>query len=327
MSGLEVVGLVLAILPLLVSAAEHYDDCIRPILRYRKLVIEVQIFQRKLEVQKAIFINQCRILLESVVEHDDAVRMLASRSNDPCWQNSSLEKQLLEQLGDSTEACVTSIELIREKLQVIRKESQSLQDVVDLDKDVKQRLMKKVRACLSKSPLDKYIKALRNLNDDFIKLSNQVSFASNPVTKSHQHVSAKLNSKGISRYKMGREASAKVYEALVRACTKHSEHLALFRIEPIYDSAEATDSNQIKFRIAFSRAPLLGLANNTNISELDEPIWFMIDTVVHEATGIYSVKQNDGKYVSQRCSHIDYTFAFTLQHQILTALKASTISK
>ncbi len=197
MSGIEVVGVTLAILPLLVSTAEHYDDCIRPILRYRKLVSEVDGFRRRLEVQKAIFINQCRFLLESVIEHDDAVRMLAARSCDPSWRDRTLEYQLLDRFGDAKEACVTSIELITEKLRSIEKESQVLRDAVDRDKDVKYRWMKKIRVCLTKSPLEGYIKALRSLNDDFAKLSNQIRFTDKGLSKNRPNAPAKLFDNGV----------------------------------------------------------------------------------------------------------------------------------
>ena len=304
MSGLEVVSLTLAILPLLVSTAEHYDDCIRPILRYRKLVSEVQAFKRRLDVQKAIFVNQCRIILESVIEHDDAVRMLAARSSDPSWRDRNLENELLDRFGDAKEACVTSIELITEKLRSIQEESQDLQDTVDRDKDVKHRLMKKIRICLSKSPLEGYIKALRSLNDDFAKLSNQIRFTDEIMAKYGQDTPAKLQDNSVSRYRMIRKASAKVYEALVRACTKHSEHLALLCIEPIYDSVKATNNNHIKFRIAFSRIPLTGRANDTSDSEQDEPMWFMIDTLWDDDVGSKSVKQSHEKYVTSAASQL-----------------------
>lgn len=173
MSGIEVTGLALAILPLLVSAAEHYGDCMKPILRYRKIVKEIQLFRRKLEVQKAIFKNQCRMVLEGAIEHDAAVRMLAVGSDDPLWRSNDLEMQLDEQLGNSKGPCVTSIELISEKLQEIERESAGLQTMIDTGRNLKRRLAKKILFCLSQSPLERYIASLRDWNDDFMKISNQ----------------------------------------------------------------------------------------------------------------------------------------------------------
>ncbi len=96
---------------------------------------------------------------------------------------------------------------------------------------------------------------------------------------------------------MVREASTKVYEALLRACTKHSEHLALLCIEPIYESIKPPNSNQIKFRIAFSRFPLTGIANETSVSDQDEPMWFMIDSLRDESIGASLAESINDKYV------------------------------
>lgn len=97
MSGVEIaVGLALGVLPLLISAAEHYDDCLRPFIRYKNFVKEADRFQNLLAIQKVIFKNQCRILLEEIIEHDVASSMLndPSGANHPSWSDIELEKQL-----------------------------------------------------------------------------------------------------------------------------------------------------------------------------------------------------------------------------------------
>jgi hypothetical protein len=42
MSGFEVLGVVLGLLPLLISAGEHYEDVYQPFLRYRHFSKEVE---------------------------------------------------------------------------------------------------------------------------------------------------------------------------------------------------------------------------------------------------------------------------------------------
>lgn len=291
MSGAEVVGFTLALLPLLISAAEHYDDCIRPILRYRKIVEEVHLFQRNLKVQRTIFRNQCRILLESVIEHDAAIRMLGVGSNDPSWGDVDLEEQLTEQLGASKEACATSIELINERLQSIGKESRDLQAVADPKQAVKHRLAKKIRFSISESRLDEYITSLRALNDDFTKLSNQTKQGAAYQTRLPKTQSRPYH-KEISKYKAVGEASEKVYKALGKACTKHSEHLAHFCINPVSDLPETISTAQIHFRVAFTRLPLAG-ADGIPASDHDEPMWFMIDTVTSDSTVTRPVEDCD----------------------------------
>ncbi|KAL8723600.1 MAG: hypothetical protein Q9225_000142 [Loekoesia sp. 1 TL-2023] len=302
MSGAEVAGIAIALLPILISAAEHYNDCIKPILRYRKVAKDVQLFQRSLEVHKTIFRNQCRILLEGVVDHDDTLRMLEVGSLDPSWRNTGLEARLAKQFGSSKEACVTSIELINEKLQSIAEESRRLQDIVDTEKEVKHRLVKKILFCLSKSPLEKYISSLRDLNDDFIKISNQVTKA-DALRVHRDDPPPKIHDKAISKYTAVREASEKVYQALSRACTKHSEHLALFCFNPMWDTYDTNSSLEVKFRIAITRIPLAAAAY-AQVSDQAEPIWFMIDTVSAGAVVFHSANsQAEGKINGEPSFH------------------------
>ena len=126
MSGVEVV---LGILPLLVSAAEHWDDCLRPFKRYRRFAAEVDRFRQHLNVQHTIFRNQCRILLENVTEDDTAVQMLAQWRH-PLWSDSETESQLSKRLAESKDACVEVIELITGILEDVLEESQDLESIV-----------------------------------------------------------------------------------------------------------------------------------------------------------------------------------------------------
>lgn len=127
MSGAE---LALALLPILISAVGHYNDCFRPFTRYRKFASELDRFQQLLKIQKAIFRNQCRILLENAVSQDVASQMLAERDH-LSWRDVETEKLLMEQLGSSREACIAVIELIDKRLCGIEKESRGFGTIVD----------------------------------------------------------------------------------------------------------------------------------------------------------------------------------------------------
>ena len=105
----EAAGLALAVLPLLISAAENYEQCLRPIYRFVHFTSEVSRFQRKLRIQKTIFQNQCRILLEDIVDHDVAVSMLQNMEH-PNWQDPDIEGAVSRQLEASRDACVTVVD-------------------------------------------------------------------------------------------------------------------------------------------------------------------------------------------------------------------------
>ena len=128
----EAAGLALAVLPLLISAAEHYEDCLRPLRRFLHFASEVDRFQRKLQIQKTIFRNQCRILLEGVVDHDVAVRMLLDGEH-PCWRDPDVEECISNQLEASKDACLSIIDDIRFVLENLENWSLNLSETIQED--------------------------------------------------------------------------------------------------------------------------------------------------------------------------------------------------
>lgn len=123
-------GLALGVFPLLISAVEHYDDCLRPFLRYKNFAKEADRFRDLLRIQKSIFKNQCRILLEEIVDHDVASSMLDGAAH-PSRSDLELEKQLCQLLGDSRDACTTTVEMIGERLRDIEGENRDLESTIE----------------------------------------------------------------------------------------------------------------------------------------------------------------------------------------------------
>ena len=118
MSGIEAAGLALTILPLMLSAAKGYDNVLGPFLRYKRFAKQAKRYSKELDVQRTIFRNECRNLLEEVIEHDAASGMLELLTKET-WSDCQLNDRLLEQLGDSKQACIKIVELIEDRLQDI----------------------------------------------------------------------------------------------------------------------------------------------------------------------------------------------------------------
>ena len=135
MSGAEVS---LAIVPLLISAAEHWHSCVKPFKRFRKFSTEVDCFQERLKVQHTIFRNQCRILLENVIQDDDAPKQMLTEPGHPSWADPELERHLNCHLAESKDACLTIIRLMCERLQNVNQESHDLGEIVAQDKQVQE---------------------------------------------------------------------------------------------------------------------------------------------------------------------------------------------
>jgi hypothetical protein len=123
MSGVEAVGLVLGILPLVISAAEHYEDAFKPFKRYLKYAPALQNYRELLATQRSIFRNECQWLLAAITDSQMARGML-KESRHPSWVDSELDERFSRQLGDSGSACKTIIDLIREKLKEVEEEAE-----------------------------------------------------------------------------------------------------------------------------------------------------------------------------------------------------------
>ena len=125
----EVVGIVLGVLPLLISAVEHYEDCWRLFVRYRKFDSKLDAFQQKLKTQKVVFHNELRILLETIFERDIANRMLED-SLHVNWSRVDIEEQLSLQLDSSRDACISIVTQIGEQLKIVEDDSKGFEFII-----------------------------------------------------------------------------------------------------------------------------------------------------------------------------------------------------
>ena len=134
MSGFEGAGIALAVLPLLISAAKHYDSALTPFARYKRFAKEAKTYSKELGIQRTIFRNECRNLLEdtAAVNHDSVDALLTSLSSDE-WSSKEFDAQLDTQLGESKRAVLDAIQLIEEELQGIDKEN--LRFTTELDEE------------------------------------------------------------------------------------------------------------------------------------------------------------------------------------------------
>ena len=132
MSGVEIVGLVL---PLLLSAVENWDACIRPFVRYRKFEREAKDYHEGIEIQRTIFRNECRFMLEGVIEHDAVSGMLESPAHKD-WRSHLVGGKLNQLLGDSVQGCLSIIRTINQKLEDILEDSHEFSLIMDKERKV-----------------------------------------------------------------------------------------------------------------------------------------------------------------------------------------------
>ena len=123
---------------------------------------------------------------------------------------------------------------------------------------------------MTKTRFDDHIAALRLLNDDFRILSGQTRDLAKPIALTQ-------STRDIEKFRDIQEASRQVYDALGKACTKHTEHFAHFCIEAKYASSREASAPQVKFSMALTHLTLTGSATH------GDPLWFVIESIIVNA--------------------------------------------
>ncbi|KAK5701315.1 hypothetical protein LTR17_022687 [Elasticomyces elasticus] len=120
MSGLEVVGLLLGVFPLIISAMEHYEDVKGPTVIWRYIrrthkrdygkVKDCQ-FAFGLQLEKLLF----PLLADDVVDEAQYEQLLAEAGSDN-WKQSHVETALSDRLGDRCERYLEVLEELKEAM-------------------------------------------------------------------------------------------------------------------------------------------------------------------------------------------------------------------
>ena len=132
MSGFEVAGL---ILPLLLTAFEHWDTCTRPFARYKRFEREARDYADSIEIERTIFRNECRYLLGNIVEQETVSGMLESLAHSD-WQSEHVDGELARYLGDSLSGCLSIVKSINQQLREVGEDNRELIDILHKEHEV-----------------------------------------------------------------------------------------------------------------------------------------------------------------------------------------------
>ena len=143
------------------------------------------------------------------------------------------------------------------------------------DRAWKREIGERLRFSFSEKRLQKGLSKLESLNNSLVTLSQQtkrsISSTENAVKPRSDEAKAK-----IQRYQAVGKVSRQVYNALSRACTKHTEHLAHFGVEVEKVEFKGDMFAQAKFNIAYTHHVLKSIATDS------EPICFLMDSIIDE---------------------------------------------
>jgi hypothetical protein len=155
-----------------------------------------------------------------------------------------------------------------------------------LDKAWSSRLGKKLKFSLSESELEKTLEELRKLNQDFRTLAAETTKLDDTHQVSPSYCSPPRTYKAVQDYRLVRKASAKLHQALERACQMHEEHSAHFRLESQHITIERQGFPLVRFNMAFAHC-------STGAPTTLEPVWIAVDSTFYELSLGFPQKSSD----------------------------------
>ena len=126
MSGLEAVGLLLGIIPLIIEAFDHCERTYDAFSTYQKYPKEIMKMNSKLGAQRTVFRNNCNNLLTKMIGDRSRVYEMLSNPSHEMWGDRTLNATFLryfESLDQTFYSCQRTMEQILEALKVIGRET------------------------------------------------------------------------------------------------------------------------------------------------------------------------------------------------------------
>jgi hypothetical protein len=133
MDPATIAGLVLGVAPLIISAVENNETAFQPFVAYRRYSREIARFATRLDAQKAIFNNQCQLLLLAAekdgLPEDVIIDNILKDPRHPSRSDGALNSHLEDLLGVSVKTCVSTLRLIQQTLDEITRETKGFQEL------------------------------------------------------------------------------------------------------------------------------------------------------------------------------------------------------
>lgn len=99
-TGIEILGLVLAVLPLVISALEHYEEGVSTIEKFFRYKREIRSIIEALATENAMFKNSCEQLLSDFLGPVELAEMLQNPRGDT-WSQPHIATELRARLDRS----------------------------------------------------------------------------------------------------------------------------------------------------------------------------------------------------------------------------------
>ena len=120
LTGVEVTGVVLAVLPLVISALEHYSDGAKPLRDFFRYKIVIRQLIIDLGTQQLLLRNTCEKLLDGVVESQITLAGLLDTPGGPGWNDNELAAKLKKRLAGAYNIYMESVKDMESTLNLLK---------------------------------------------------------------------------------------------------------------------------------------------------------------------------------------------------------------
>jgi len=133
MDPVTIASLALGIAPLIISVIENYETTFQPFVTYGEYSREIDRFKTRLSTQKAIFNNECQLLLLAAENKNTPIGLFLA-SQTQCQRSrvdtdDASQMSLETLIGDSVKAYAQKLQLIKATLETISKETKGFEQV------------------------------------------------------------------------------------------------------------------------------------------------------------------------------------------------------
>ncbi|KAJ5701222.1 hypothetical protein N7488_008770 [Penicillium malachiteum] len=280
MSGMEIAGLALAILPLVVNQLENYVQGLETLgdfrtKRYRR---KLDHYATNLGAEQAAFINTLERSLDGVIEYEDGVNTFGDDELRALWDKPSVQSLLQKKLGRNYHPFIRTMEQLSMLLTDLSRKlgwdkipaKDSWDDATSFNKEVK-----KFKDIFSKTIYENIFDQINRANDQLGTLMEQSDYRSD-VQKQ------RISKRPLQRLKRNRGLAQSLHKAILRGnswkCACRDQHKIYFILD--ISPSERNEPNAklsaspTRFKMVFSSTSNLGYSGTlTKAHEVETELY------------------------------------------------------
>lgn len=120
MSGFEVVGVALAVFPIVVKGISQFAEGAHTIKYWRRYRIQLEDYAALIESNWTTYLNTLEELLGDIITSNDEYNLLLSDPQGPAWREPKLDMQLRQRLDRSYDVYIKMVKRMRDGLDKLR---------------------------------------------------------------------------------------------------------------------------------------------------------------------------------------------------------------